>query len=157
MARTVSPCPLVPLYSPESEVELAFLKSILDDSDILYFVKNEAFGSLAVGPQIEHYNRRLISVPEDRFDEALDLLREFLDKTRSAPAPRRRYSFGEKLRLTLEFFLFGWVMPGRRPSLGPRFRLIRNPSPGPRRPRPSPRLKLLRSPAADGRPSSGAG
>jgi len=42
----------VEIHSPDSEVEALLLKSIFDAAGIEYFVKNDTFGSLAIGPQI---------------------------------------------------------------------------------------------------------
>jgi len=51
---------MINLYSPTTEIELAMIKSILVSKEINYFVKNENFGSLEVGPQIALFNRRMI-------------------------------------------------------------------------------------------------
>lgn len=41
------------LYSPNNDSELALIKSILDGEGIPYFVHNDHFGTLKVGPKIE--------------------------------------------------------------------------------------------------------
>lgn len=117
---------LILLGSPASEIELLLIKSIFDEAGFPYFVKNDVFGSLAVGPQIDHYNRKSIWVHEDHVHEAQQLLAELRRKTganRSSGA--HPYSLGDKIRMALEFLLFGWIMPGRRPEKGPELRLIR--------------------------------
>ena len=72
---------MVHLYTPRSEIEMLLLKSVFDGAGIRFFVRNEAFGSLAVGPQIEHWNVKSIYVAEADFEEAIALLREFHDRT----------------------------------------------------------------------------
>jgi hypothetical protein len=119
---------LVELFSPRSEAELLLLRSVLGDAGIYLFVKNDAFGSLAVGPQIEHYNRKTIYVRPEEAEEARALLSEFLDKTALGdPAPGGDLRLGDVLRMVAEVLVFGWFMPGRR-----------------RRPPPSPKLRVIR-------------
>lgn len=117
----------VELYSPESEVEVLLLKSVLDAAGIDYFVKNDTFGGLTPGPQIALCNRRIFLVPEDRLDEARTLVRDLLDRTQ-APEPRH-YPLREKIRMVFEVLFFGWFLPGRRPRL-PRLRLVHSAAPG---------------------------
>lgn len=143
----------VELYSPESEVELLLLQSVLDSAGIDYFVKNKSFGALTPGPQIALCNRRTFLVLEDQLPEAREVVLEFLDRT-GAPEPRQ-YPLREKLRMVFEFLLFGWFLPGKR-HRPPQLRLIHTAAPSdeppPRRTpdersavprRGPPRLKLV--------------
>ncbi len=59
---------MVNLYSPSKEMELAIIKSIFDAEEVNYFVKNENFGSMEVGPQIELFNRKMIIVRDDQHE-----------------------------------------------------------------------------------------
>ena len=115
------------LYSPDSEPELSLLKSVLEEAEVRYFVHNEAFGSLLAGPQIALYNSKTIYVHDHDYDEARDLLFEYLDKTRTARrrSRHRAYKLRDKLRMLLEFLVFGWFLPGRRHERGPRLRLVK--------------------------------
>lgn len=118
---------LVELFSPETEAQLLLLRSVLDDAGIYYFVKNDVFGSLALGPQIDHYNRKTVYVHPVEADDARALLGEFLDKTAlDDPAPAEDLRLTDVLRMVLEVLVFGWFMPGRR-----------------RRPRKRPDLRVL--------------
>lgn len=117
----------VELYSPETEVELILLQSVLTAAGIDYFVKNKTFGALTPGPQIALCNRRTFLVPEDQLAEARELVREFLHRT-GAPEPRR-YPLREKIRMVVEFLFFGWFLPGRR-HRPPQLRLIHTAPPG---------------------------
>ena len=130
---------LVELFSPRSEAELLLLRSVFDDAGIYFFVKNDAFGSLAVGPQIEHYNRKTIYVRPEELEEARALLEEFLDKTALGdPAGHEDLRLTDVLRMVLELLVFGWFMPGRR-----------------RRPSPSPKLRVIRGGLDEPPPSDG--
>ncbi len=124
---------MVELDVPRSETELLVLRGVLEGAGFLYFVKNDQFGSLAIGPQIDHYNRKTILVHEDHFEEARALLADLRAATAGAelePAPRP--GFGTVLRMVLELVLFGWIVPGRRHrrSREPELRLIRGGEPG---------------------------
>lgn len=106
------------LYSPRNESELLVLRSVFDAAGIHYFVKNDLFGSLAVGPQIDHYNRKTLYVAADDLDEARLLVGEFLERTAEpADQPREPLGLMAVLRMTAELLLFGWFMPGKRARL----------------------------------------
>jgi hypothetical protein len=111
--RPVPRCEMVNLYSPNSQPELAMLKSILEADGIEYFVKNELYGSLWAGIQIPLVNSRIIMCPNDQYERAAELIRDYLDNT--APKkdePEQGYSLLDKIRMVLEILLFGWIMPG---------------------------------------------
>jgi len=147
---------MVHLYTPRSEIELLLLKSVFDGAGIRLFIRNEAFGSLAVGPQIEHWNVKSIYVATADFEEAIALLREFHDRTGDDHAPplAARYGFGDKARMFLEFLVFGWFMPGRRPARAPELRLIKNDDPRPSRPARRRRRPPLRLVSGGGPPAA---
>ncbi len=107
----------VHLYSPESDAELALLKSILDSESIGYFVKNDNFGSLEIGPRIGLYNSKTIEVRDDQYERANELLSDYFDKTKIKTAEQvDEYSLFDKIRMVIEVLVFGWLMPGRRKS-----------------------------------------
>jgi hypothetical protein len=47
---------MIKLFSPDTEIDLAILKSLLEAEKIHYYVKNDHFGSLRPGPQIYLFN-----------------------------------------------------------------------------------------------------
>jgi hypothetical protein len=106
---------MVELHSPDREPELLLLRSVLDGAGLLYFVKGDAFGSLALGPPIDHYNRKTIYVHPADFEEARELVADLLDKT-SEPrrAAARDLRLRDVVRMVVEVLVFGWFMPGRR-------------------------------------------
>ena len=105
----------VHLYSPQNEVELALLKSILDAEEINYFVRNDNFGSLEVGPRIGLFNAKMIEVQDDQYEGAKELLSDYFDKTKGkTQEPDKKHSLSDKIRMVIEVLLFGWIMPGRK-------------------------------------------
>ncbi len=110
---------MVKLYSPNNEVELAMIKSILDSERISYFVQNENFGSLEVGPQIALFNRRMIMVQDDQHERALELIRDYLHETiQGEDEAAQKYSLFDKIRMAVEILLFNWLIPGRQRRRG---------------------------------------
>ena len=108
---------MLELYSPNNEVELAMLKSILDAEGINYFVRNEKFGSLEIGPKIELFNKKMIMVQDDQYEKAKEILRDYLESTEGkSESAEKKYSLPDYIRMVIEFLLFGWIMPGRKRS-----------------------------------------
>jgi hypothetical protein len=102
------------LYSPQNEIEASMLKSILDSEGISYFVRNDNFGSLEVGPHIGLFNAKMIEVQDNQYEKAKELLADYLEKTYvHNEEPLKKYSMFDKIRMVIEFLLFNWVMPGK--------------------------------------------
>lgn len=115
---------MVEIEGPEGEADLLLLRSVFDAAGILYFVKGDLFGSLTVGPRIDHYNRKVIYVHAGHADDARALVVEFRSKTAAPPdAPAPAPTPWNVLRMVLEVLFFGWFMPGRRSRSSPRHRL----------------------------------
>jgi hypothetical protein len=66
---------MVKLIEPYDEGELALIKSLLEGSDIPYFVQNEHFGSLYPGLALP-FNARVVMVDESDLGRAETLLEE---------------------------------------------------------------------------------
>jgi len=106
---------MVTLYSPNSEIELAMIKSLLDAERVNYFVKNENFGSMEVGPQIALFNRRIIMVQDNQLENASTLINDYLKETAGKEdEPGQAYSLFDKIRMAIEILLFGWLIPGKK-------------------------------------------
>ncbi|MBN1867058.1 DUF2007 domain-containing protein [Candidatus Sumerlaeota bacterium] len=111
---------MIEICSPRDEAELAVMKAVLDGEGIRYFVRNDHFGTLMVGPRIEGYNAKAVLVDESDRDRARELLAEFLRPKEDDPADENEshaqptYSFADKVRMVLEVLFLGWIMPGRR-------------------------------------------
>lgn len=106
---------IVKLYSPQNLTEQSLIQSILDSEGINYYIHNDLFGSLYVGPQIDLYNKKMIMVPNDQYKRARELLDTFFESTEDKDDLRgTKYSISDKIRMTVEILLFGWMMPGRK-------------------------------------------
>ena len=106
---------MIDLYSPDNEIDLALIKSILDSEGINYFVRNDNFGSMEIGPQIELFNKKMIVVQKEHLEKAKELLDDYLAQTENkTEAHSAGYSLFDKLRMAVEVLIFGWLMPGKR-------------------------------------------
>lgn len=109
---------MIQLYSPTDEMQLAVLRSIFEAEGIPIFVHNDHFGSMRIGVQIELLNRKTIMVAEEHYERACAVIREYLANLEPEPheqaASSAGYSVLDKVRMIVEFLLFGWIMPGRR-------------------------------------------
>jgi len=105
---------MIDLYSPQNEVELALLKSILDAESINYFVRNDNFGSLEVGPRIGLFNAKMIIVQDDQYERAKELIADYFEQTdKKTDEPEQKFSLFDKIRMAIEVLVFGWIMPGK--------------------------------------------
>jgi hypothetical protein len=101
------------LYSPRSEGELALVRSVLLWAGIRHCVHNNYFGAMRVGPDIDLLNRRTIMVPERHAEEARELLLDYIEATSEENVPLLTR---DRLRIVLEFVVFGWFLPGKMRS-----------------------------------------
>jgi hypothetical protein len=113
------------LYSPKNQIELAMLQSIFESADITFFIENNAFGSLHIGPNIALFNAKTIFVEDEDEQEAKELLKEYLENTYPDNEPAEKTALLDKIRMVLEVVLFGWFMPGKRWK-GKKSRLLRS-------------------------------
>lgn len=106
------------LYSPETELDLIFIKSILESENISFFVHNDHFGSLNVGPKIDLFNAKTIFVDEDDAKNAQELIDIYLEGQNTEENDQKQktaYSLATKLRIIIEALIFSWFIPqGRR-------------------------------------------
>jgi len=103
---------VIKLYSPRNEGEAALVESILSAAGIPFFVHNEFFGAMRVGPQIDLLNMKTFMVSEESGQEAQELIADYLQTTRPAPRPTL---LRDRIRVVIELLLFGWFIPGRMP------------------------------------------
>ncbi len=114
----------VELLHPTDEVELAFIKSVLNAEGLHYVVRNESFGGFYVGPQIELLNRKTVLVERADETHARELLSvylnenaELIEEARTAdpmPPDGIWMRIFDKVRLVFEVLFFGWLMPRHR-------------------------------------------
>ncbi len=104
---------LIAIASPQNEFDLAVMLCLLEANDIPAYVHNNGFGGLKPGPQINMLNNRRVMVPAIYVEDALDTL-SVLQKTAEGQASVMRPQGLDPLRIALQFFLFGWWIPGFR-------------------------------------------
>lgn len=91
-----------------------FLKSIFDSENIKYYVHNDNFGSLQLGPSIELFNAKTIYINESDKIEAKELLEAYLEEQKVETIetePNKPKSLFKKLRMIIEALLFTWFIP----------------------------------------------
>lgn len=77
---------LISVLTPDSDVELLAVCSMLEARGVPFFVSSAGLGSLFPGPmQVGSLNARTIMVPEERADEALALIADFHGPRESKP------------------------------------------------------------------------
>ncbi|MGA2516044.1 MAG: DUF2007 domain-containing protein [Thermodesulfobacteriota bacterium] len=104
---------MIKLYSPRDLAELALIESILEGENIPYFIQNDHFGSLEIGPSIDIFNMKTIMVEEADEERATELLQDFLVRTKEDTKAIQPYSIFDKIRMAFETLFFGWFIPGR--------------------------------------------
>ena len=102
------------VFTPENEVDLAFVKGLLDEAGMRYFVQNDHFGSLYIGPVVPLFNAKAVMVAPQDEGRARAVIEAFAaEKAVASNDARRDYSWKDLLRVFLEIFVFGWGVPGR--------------------------------------------
>jgi hypothetical protein len=106
---------MIKLYSPDNESELALLKSLLKAEGIYYYVLNDHFGTLRVGPKIDPFNAKTIYVREESYESAKEIIDDFLESIKDESKNEKSgYSTPDKIRMVLEALLFSWFIPGNK-------------------------------------------
>jgi hypothetical protein len=101
------------LHSPNSEAELVIIRSLLDGEGFRYFVPNDHFGTLKTGPKITLLNEKTILVSEDHFEQASELISDYLNSVKSDTL-KSEYTLIDKIRMIIETILFNWFIPGKK-------------------------------------------
>jgi hypothetical protein len=102
---------MVNVYSPQNEMELINLRPILAAYEVPFFVHNDHYGSMRIGPRIELLNVKTIQVPVEHAGRAKELIEDYLAATRSIST---RLPVWHAIRMVLEIILFGWFVPYRK-------------------------------------------
>lgn len=106
---------MIKLYSPENEAELSIIRGIFDAEGINYYVHNDYFGTMRVGPKIDLFNAKTIYVDMADHELANEIIGDFLRNIRSDRKPfESQYSVADKMRMVIEALVFGWFIPGKR-------------------------------------------
>jgi hypothetical protein len=92
------------------------IRGVFDTESIHYFVHNDNFGSMRVGPQIDLFNRKAIMFAPEDVGRAKEIISDLLERRLPEEEEQEQYSIGQKLRMILETIIFGWFIPGRKRS-----------------------------------------
>ena len=90
------------------------IRGVFDTEGVSYFVHNDNFGSMRVGPQIDLLNKKTIMVASEDVGRAKEIISNLLE--RRLLEEEEQYSIGQKLRMILETIIFWWFIPRRKRS-----------------------------------------
>ena len=100
---------MITLCHAADDMEVLFIRALLEHEQIPYFIIGEHFRSLYPGVQIPSYNERRFVVPQGYLNEA----RTLLGTHRQVYEPiDHQLSKRSKFRMVLEYLMFGWCLPG---------------------------------------------
>ena len=105
---------MIPIYTPKTESEVAVISSLLQAYEIPFFIRGGAFSKLYPGLQIKDYNTQTVMVPVELYEDARELLADFIAPPPQAASKVVSASFTKLLRVGIEFFLLSWVFTGNR-------------------------------------------
>ena len=101
---------MVPVYKPNTLIEVAMARSVLAAHDIPYFVHNGGYASLYPGIQIDLLNVPTIMVPPSAAESARELLNAYLPEAVEHLHPAAERSFWHILRMLLEAVCCVWFV-----------------------------------------------
>lgn len=105
---------MIPIYTPQTESEVAVISSMLDAYEIPYFIRGGAFSKLYPGLQIKDYNTQTVMVPVEFQEIARELLKDYIHPELEDTIIKSTFSITRILRVLLEVTLIGWVFTGKR-------------------------------------------
>ena len=83
------------------------LKAMLSAYGIPYGV-TAGFGAAYPGLQIDHYTTKTILVPRSAYDEAMELIQQYLSSPEPEYEPTR---LRDRVAAIVEVLVFGWFIP----------------------------------------------
>lgn len=105
---------MIPLYTAQTESEVAVISSMLQAYEVPYFIRGAAFSKLYPGLQIKDYNTQTFMVPGESLDLARELLRDFIKPQPPQHRVEASAPISRIFRVVLEMLLIGWVFTGKR-------------------------------------------
>jgi Putative prokaryotic signal transducing protein len=105
---------MIKIYSPNDEFELSMIRGVFDTECINYFIHNDHFGSMRVGPQIDLLNKKTIMVTPEDADRAREIITNLLERQVPEEDEQTEYSAGQKLRMIFQALFFGWFIPEKK-------------------------------------------
>lgn len=105
---------MIKIHVPADELELAMIRGVLDTEGINYFIHNDHFGSMRVGPQIDLLNKKTIMAATEDAERVKGIIADLLGRELPEETSEERYSLSQKLRMIFETVIFGWFIPGKK-------------------------------------------
>lgn len=105
---------MIKIHSPNDELELAMIRGVFESEGIPYFIHNDHFGSMRVGPQIDLLNKKTIMIAPEDAGRAREIVVDLVGTQVPEEQEQTEYSLEQKLRMILETLLFGWFIPGKK-------------------------------------------
>lgn len=105
---------MIPIYTPQTESEVAVISSMLAAYEIPYFIRGGAFSKLYPGMQIKDYNTQTVMVPVEFQESARALLNDFINPEPQEEVIAPTVSITRIFRVLIEGILFGWVFTAKR-------------------------------------------
>lgn len=90
------------------------IRGVFDTESINYFIHNDHFGSMRVGPQIDLLNKKTIMVASEDADRAREIITNLLERRVPEEDEQTEYSVGQKLRMIFQTLFFGWFIPEKK-------------------------------------------
>ena len=110
----VSGIHMITLCHAMNDMEVMYIRAMLQSSEIPFHIVGENFGSLYPGMQIASYNERRFLVPQEYLEEAIELIQALRaeEPTSKEAIVQEDLTIGSKIRIVLETLLFGWSSLG---------------------------------------------
>lgn len=105
---------MIKIHVPADDLELAMIRGVLDTDGINYFIHNDYFGSMRVGPQIDLLNKKTIMIAPEDAERVKGIITDLLGREQPEQKAQEKYTTSQKLRMVLETVIFGWFIPGRK-------------------------------------------
>lgn len=64
-------------FEPLDDLELALLRSELEENNIRYMIQGEALNTLEAFPKIDHYNQRYVLILDEDLETAKPILEKY--------------------------------------------------------------------------------
>lgn len=97
-------------FAPKNEIDLALIRSQLDDEKIRFSIQNEHFGGQYPGAKIPSFNQPYILIWDEDLERAKPILEQF-QLSDTTPPPM---SWLNRLRCWVEALCCGWFVPSKR-------------------------------------------
>jgi len=95
------------------------IRGLLESEGVDFYVHNDHYGSMEVGPRIDLINKKTVMVAPEDADRARQIITDFLgNSTPEETGEVRQHTFAQKCRMILEAVLFCWFIPGRKRPKG---------------------------------------